>query len=356
MTAKKLHRTSSRTRGLRLLLAGAALSILVVLLALRLEGLGLAREQNPSEMSDIGPLFGHSEHPVLETGQDGSWDSGSIHAPSVVKVGDRYLMWYDGTSGNDPYAGWSIGLAWSTEIDSESWVKHPDNPVLIPGSQGEWDSVSVHDPRVIYDEGFYRMWYSGYDGHLWRIGYATSTDGVVWTKHPANPVMHPGAPGEWDASGVAYSSVLFQGGLYRMWYQGLGRDGAWRIGYATSKDGLLWEKHSSNPVVATGPGDSWDGQKVMTPHVVKIGAQLVMFYTGAPLWGIGYATSKDGVQWQKMASNPIIASAPPGSWDSQQAITVTAWVDKGALRLWYAGGDGRRFGIGQVSAPLAPSP
>ena len=30
-----------------------------------------------------------------------------------------------------------------------------------------------------------------------KIGFATSTDGLVWTKYPANPVLKP-TPGQWD--------------------------------------------------------------------------------------------------------------------------------------------------------------
>ena len=61
------------------------------------------------------------------------------------------------------------------------------------------------------------MWYTGYDGTSWRIGYATSLDGIVWEKYHANPVLGPGASGTWDGDGVAHPAVLFDGVEYQMW-------------------------------------------------------------------------------------------------------------------------------------------
>ena len=47
----------------------------------------------------------------------------------------------------------------------------------------------------------YKMWYTGYNGAPsniegkaeYAIGYATSPDGVNWTKHEGNPIFGPGA-------------------------------------------------------------------------------------------------------------------------------------------------------------------
>jgi len=113
------------------------------------------------------------------------------------------------------------------------WEKHPDNPVLDLGSSGTWDDYHVHAPAVLFDGTEYQMWYSGSDGSPWRIGYATSSDGIVWVKHPDNPVLDLGESGTWDDDYVFGPSVLFDGTEYQMWYTGY--DGShWRIGYATS--------------------------------------------------------------------------------------------------------------------------
>ena len=65
-----------------------------------------------------------------------------------------------------------------------------DKPVLSPDEP--WEKVAVMCPHVIWDAEtkLYRMWYSGgeqYEPNA--IGYATSPDGLEWTKHTKNPVF-----------------------------------------------------------------------------------------------------------------------------------------------------------------------
>ncbi|MBI4497800.1 MAG: methyltransferase domain-containing protein [Chloroflexi bacterium] len=293
-----------------------------------------------------GPAIRQGAAPVLAPGAPESWDSGAIHAPQVLKLNEGYVMWYDGTAGTDPYRGWSIGRA--TSADGITWERDPPTPVLTPGAPGAWDGVSVHDPRVVYDGTSYRMWYSGFDGERWQIGLARSEDGVTWTRHAANPVLRPGSPDAWDGAGVAYSSVVRRGAAYHMWYQGGDRGGVWRIGYATSLDGLTWTKHPANPVLDLGPPGSWDSARVFTPAVVPVAQGLVLWYSGAPRWGLGYATSSDGVSWQR--GGRVLALGPPGAWDGEQVLTPTALWDAGGYRLWYAGSQEGRLAIGLALA------
>ena len=82
------------------------------------------------------------------------------------------------------------------------WFKHPENPVLEFGPNGTWDDAAVLNPAVLFDGTRYQMWYTGYDGSTKRIGYATSTDGIVWEKHPDNPVLDLGTSGTWDDADV----------------------------------------------------------------------------------------------------------------------------------------------------------
>src|SRR6185436_4929534 len=83
------------------------------------------------------------------------------------------------------------------------------------------------------------------------------------TKHAENPVIIPGMPHEWDGLQINWpSQVLYdrESKLFRCWYSGLeavqydpkvyperkgfahwlGR--LWLVGYAESKDGVNWEK------------------------------------------------------------------------------------------------------------------
>lgn len=62
-----------------------------------------------------------------------------------------------------------------------------DTPVLSPGSSGDWDEkFGAHGGAVKWDENIYKMWYTGINSTVdWKrkTGYATSLDGVTWTKY-----------------------------------------------------------------------------------------------------------------------------------------------------------------------------
>ena len=134
------------------------------------------------------------------------------------------------------------------------WDKYPANPVLPAGGAGEWDSTFAVANTVMFHEGTYKMWYKGVGG----FGYATSPDGLTWTKHLSNPVLQPGGLFAWDQLGIYDASVLIVDGTYRMWYSGVDGSATFRIGHATSPDGIVWTKDPASPVLNLGPPGSWD--------------------------------------------------------------------------------------------------
>ena len=96
------------------------------------------------------------------------------------------------------------------------------------------------------------------------MGYATSTNGIDWNKYVNNPVFFTGVSGEWDDTNVAAPHVLFDQGEYRMWYAGFGgSDFKWQRGYAVSPDGVTWSKYEENPILTADNSGEW-GQPVVT--------------------------------------------------------------------------------------------
>lgn len=302
-----------------------------------------------------GLLSSEPSYPSVVPEGDGAWDSKMVHAPSVLKTDGGYYMWYDGTKESDLYSGWSIGVAMSQ--DGATWARWQSNPVLTPGPEGSWDGASVHDPRVIWDGSRFLMWYSGYDHHHWRIGLATSEDGRRWTKYENNPVLDHGPSGSWDEINVAYSSVMLKDGAYQMWYQGGDSRGVWRIGYATSQDGVRWERYNGNPVM-TSTRESWDNERVFTPHVLQTKTGYLMLYTGGglgtgsgPITGLGYALSEDGVRWRKDPRGPtliLMAGAQP--------VTLTALQDGDRLNVWFGEQRDGRLMIRRTATTLISGP
>jgi len=133
---------------------------------------------------------------VLAPGAAGSFDSGGITWPQVIRIGDQWAMYYAGTKGPGQGTG-SIGVAFSD--DGVTWTKHPD-PVLTASEK--WEGGSLDRPRVAPVPGGYVMVYAGRD--LTKRGLATSTDGLTWTKVPGPSIERKDFPeqggGSWDCA------------------------------------------------------------------------------------------------------------------------------------------------------------
>ena len=241
-------------------------------------------------------------NPVFDVGPEGSWDHLGVGYPSVVIVNDTCHMWYAGLSNPS-----SVEIGYAISTDGINWTRYENNPVIRTGSTDSWEDTWVYMHSVIYKDSAFHMWYTGATGDPadfvpWKeeIGYATSTDGINWTKHPSNPVLKVNTPGKWDDSFVDGPSILFQNDMYHLWYAGATSTvELWQIGYATSADGISWERNGSNPVMAPSGRENPRNQD---PYVLYLKDTFHMWYSGGEIfsWQIGYATSIDGINWDKV--------------------------------------------------------
>jgi predicted GH43/DUF377 family glycosyl hydrolase len=281
--------------------------------------------------------------PVLSGGANGTWNR-HVFMPCVLYNADstRYEMWFAASYGpNTPnWRPYRIGFA--TSKDGINWTTYP-SPVLSP-SPGTWEAYTVEQPMVIRENGQYKMWYSGSpDFVVTMIGYASSPDGIHWTKYPGNPVMGVGTA-VWEAGGPYSCTVMpFLGG-YRMWYGGYEAMPSIvsRIGHATSADGITWQRDTvNNPVVGTGAAGQWDAGWVVSPQVFHVGDTYLMLYTGAPgntgtRYG-GLAISNDmGITWTKHALNPVVQPSY-GGWDGTYVETGTVLPRGDTFDMWHSG-------------------
>jgi len=258
--------------------------------------------------------------------------------PCVIKDGSTYKMWYTHVDDSDHwtiyYADSSDGVNWSNQ-----------QQVLAPsGTPGAYDEVRVAGPSVINDGGTYKMWFGARDANaVWTIGYATSADGKNWTK--VGKVLDVGAPGAWDSQMVREPWVIKDGSTYKMWYSGTAAWPVFKIGYATSSDGTTWTKHASNPIFTGTPG-GWDAFQVYAPCVVLYGSTYHMYFSGtddhmSQKWSTGHAMSNDGIVWTEDERNPILV--PDGTDDSADYVSVMN--DDGVWKMWYSYGGNYAIGL-----------
>jgi predicted GH43/DUF377 family glycosyl hydrolase len=133
--------------------------------------------------------------PILEPGDEGSFDAGGLSWPTVVPTDDGFAMYY--TAKQEPTGSGVIAMAIST--DGSSWTK-AEEPVLE--AEAEWEDGSLDRPRVTRTPDGLVMVYSGAD--LTDRGVATSSDGVSWDRDGGLPAItqddFPVDGRCWDAS------------------------------------------------------------------------------------------------------------------------------------------------------------
>jgi len=96
------------------------------------------------------------------------------------------------------------------------------------------------------------------------VGFATSPDGVHWTRNSANPVLQLGI-GAVDVTRVSDGYVML--------YEGQAGTGA-----ATSRDGLVWKDCG---LVLPLSGTDSDRYGQVTPHLVDAGNSWLVFLGAA---------------------------------------------------------------------------
>ncbi len=217
---------------------------------------------------------------VLGPRPESGWED-DINRPYVLKRGDTYHMWYTGQVKPGARDGHSW-IGYATSPDGVNWKRMSDKPVLTFDQPWEL-GIAVMCPSVLWDEtmGRFCMWYCGGEQNEPNaIGYATSPDGLVWTKCSANPVFHSDPNLPWEKHKVAGVQVTRQDDWYLLFYIGYRDEPGAQIGLARSRNGRSnWQRHPANPIVRSGQ-DDWDFDACYKPFALFDGAQWLLWYNG----------------------------------------------------------------------------
>lgn len=265
------------------------------------------------------------DSPFVTPGATGTFDEWRVYAPDVLYFNGQYHMWYTGSDDDS-----LLQIGYATSDDGTTWVKHP-TPVLTGGSQ-LWQDSHVSVPRVVLVDDTLHMWFTSAN----RAGHATSTDGIEWSQ-TTDPVME-GEAGTWDSDMVFISDVIYNGTGYTAWYTGMSQDD-YAVGYATSSDGIDWTK-LADPVLS--PSESgWESGFFYGSSVVANGERYYLWYgalNNSERVRIGRATSLDGINWSNTTLDaPEIGYGEPGSWNDKASFAPAVLIDQGRYKIWYCG-------------------
>lgn len=282
-------------------------------------------EANPV-LSDSGPY--REYNPTTKSTFVGY--STYYNYPYVLKLGKGLVMWFSGQLDN------VSGIYRADSNDGIRWTVYP-SVALSTGPNGTWDSGIVYSPSVVWNGSMYLMYYTATGTNTFRqMGVAFSRDGFTWTKYSGNPILVAG-PAFYDSWWVRTGTVMFDGGVYEMWYTGhtlTNTTAKWYIAvdFASSNDGIHWVKYVGNPVYG-GP-DSWPYLGYQHPSVLKVnGTYLMVLDNGG--WVL-LAASQEGIHWRSSGS-VLISPGSANSWDNGSIMWASAVVNGSAFLVWYTG-------------------
>jgi len=263
--------------------------------------------------------------------------------PSVIRFGDRYLMYFSLPPFDPALApanapdGWSIGIAESR--DRVTWSKVAE---LWP--EQECDRNGLCAPGALVLDGNVHLFYQTYgNGPRDAICHAVSSDGIHFSRDASNPVFRPA--GDWTV-GRAIDAEVFPVGDQLLLYfatrdpgmttQMLGVAGA---DLDSDFGRSSWRQLVDGPILK--PELPWERQCIEAASVCQRGDTLFMFYAGGynnEPQQIGVATSADGLHWTRMSAEPLLTNGRPGEWNASESGHPGVFVDEdGRTHLFYQG-------------------
>lgn len=232
-----------------------------------------------------------SKSPVLDIGRNGTFDDNGVILGDVLRVKDKIYMYYVAFQlvNKVKFLAFS-GLAISDD-EGESFQRVQEYPVLDRSKEGLFGRC-IHS--VIYENGIFKVWYSViHDFEMinsvpypaYYIKYTESKDGIHFPLQGVDCIKCND-----DEYRIGRPKVYKTEFGYEMYYTSDTFSKDYKSGYATSNDGINWTRNDELfPLKKSDEG--FDSQMLCYPTILKTKYSTYMFYDGNGMGkdGFGYA-------------------------------------------------------------------
>ncbi|MBQ9880910.1 MAG: hypothetical protein IJM45_10815 [Clostridia bacterium] len=247
-----------------------------------------------------------------------------------------------------PLPGGALRMDLSTRKDGSVAVSFSEDGIdwtsprttLGPDASSGWED-GVNRNCVLRVGGVYKMWYTGQAHGNSYIGYAESENGLDFSRVARSPVLSPEMP--YEGESVMNPCVLYENGVYRMWYSAGETFEPNVLCCAESSDGISWKRSPRGPVLVKNPQKEYERDRIGGCQVIPHGELgYLVFYIGyrdINTACICAARSDDGVtDFRRCKLNPLVAPTE-GEWDRDSCYKPSALYDreKDLWRIWYNG-------------------
>jgi len=244
-----------------------------------------------------------SDQTVISLGDIGCFDEHGIFPMNVVRHGNVIYGYICGWNRRISVpVDTSIGLAISRN-NGLTFERVGLGPVL---------AASLHEPYLVGDgfvkviDGVFHMWYifgtdwkkytadAGPD-RIYKIGHATSLDGIEWVKEEARRII-PDQLGPDESQ--ALPTVIKIDHCYHMFFCyresfdfRRTKGRGYRIGHAYSEDLSNWIRVDETVIPQGSPGD-WDSDMQCYPHVFECDGKVYLLYNGNEFGRYGFGLAE----------------------------------------------------------------
>lgn len=232
--------------------------------------------ENPKEI-----IFEANE-PIINIGEIGTFDDSGVVPSCIINIGENTIMYTVGFQRCEkvPYMLFP-GLAIGNNF-GDKFEKYTKSPIL---PRNPFRPTSHGAPCVLKVENKYKMWHWFSDQWItiedklylnYQIGYAESNDGVYWEMKNITCIAPDISIGEFA---VARPWVIYSNGIYKMWFSKRIKGLLYRIGYAESNDGIVWERKDKDVGIDVSQ-EGWDSEMICYPSVITVKDKTFLFYNG----------------------------------------------------------------------------
>lgn len=225
-------------------------------------------------------VIDHSEEPIFDLGALGTFDDSGVNPSCLVRWQGQIYLYYIGwrRQQRTPYA-LQVGLAVVDPVTGFAQrVKY--TPVL---ATTDAEPIFRSAITVVPNTDHLLSWYVSAKAWIERNGklypqyhlrHATSDDGIVWHTHPQVSIEL-----EANEYGLGRPWVMPRDEGFEMWYSIRSFSQPYRMGYATSLDGIHWTR-MDDQVGINRSTEGWDSEMVCYANIIDVDEKRYMFYNG----------------------------------------------------------------------------
>lgn len=216
---------------------------------------------------------------------------------------------------------------------SGQWIKHPKNPLLKRGSPGEFDHFNIHAPMVVHHSDQYWMFYSGGPCGPPDHQYVKYQLSLATSQDGINfeKIGRPILPlGERDNFHTCMAILRDAEGKLLL------EDGIWKAWFNGNRENDL-------ELTTSVDGIHWEKHPASpvttgaySPTIIKDGHLYRMWYTTGVFgaFDISYAESRDGISWNHK-DEPVLTRG--SDWDRHNALYPHVLKINGIYHMFYTG-------------------